>query len=90
MTETIDDNIRRAFEDVRDDFAAFNNTHAINYGGTIRRIEKRNKLREGQLARYFGTFCEPSLMGFAKQVESAYNGKKKIPEVPYKFDYKAD
>jgi hypothetical protein len=90
MTLKLEDNVRRAFEDVREDFAAFDSTHGINYGGIVRRIERRHKIRPGMLSKYFGTFCEPSLKGFAGQVESAHNGKKKIPDVPYKTDYFQD
>ena len=76
MSDCIDTKVRRAMEDVRKDFYEFDSVHDLKFQRLVGIIERRHKLRQGDLGKSFSKYCVPSLKGFVQQCTKHIKKKK--------------
>ncbi len=90
MSEDLENNVRNAFSQIRVRFRTFDSMHPRLYNEHMRLIEKDCKLQQGQLGLLFRRYCTTPIRPFAQRVYNNRLDEDKIPEIPYKIEYRRD
>ena len=90
MSENLENNVRRAFSEIRERFVEFDSMHTTKYSRHLRLIEEGNNIKKGQLVPLFNKYCTMPFKRFAEQVYDNRSKKNKIPDIPYKEEFRND